>query len=88
MSLSLRLTTGHTLTTQRGVMQSHILWNHPPQLRRMFASKPPGSNPLHLLRKECMARYLCDEEGSRLPGVHWVFSLSVTPTDLTKVRSQ
>lgn len=40
-------------------------------------SKPPGTDPLDLLKKECLARNLCDNEGGRLPGSHWVFVTSI-----------
>ena len=36
----------------------------------------PGSDPLDILRKECVARQLCDEQGFRLPGVHWVCAIA------------
>mmetsp|Transcript_18655 Transcript_18655/g.45054 ORF Transcript_18655/g.45054 Transcript_18655/m.45054 type:complete len:271 (+) Transcript_18655:91-903(+) len=48
---------------------------------RSFATRPPGDNPLAVIRKECEGRHLCDEHGYRRPGVHWVFSLAVTPDD-------
>ncbi|KAG7359113.1 hypothetical protein IV203_015702 [Nitzschia inconspicua] len=51
---------------------------------RYLATKPPGSNPLDVIRKECVNRHLCDEHGYRRPGVHWVFSLAVTPDDITQ----
>ena len=38
------------------------------------------------IRKECVNRHLCDEHGVRRPGVHWVFSLAVTPDDINEVR--
>jgi hypothetical protein len=47
--------------------------------KRSFTSKAPGHNPLDVLRKESMARNLCDEDGSRLPGVHWVLALAMAP---------
>jgi len=51
---------------------------------RSMVTKPPGSNPLEVIRKECSNRHLCDEHGYRRPGVHWVFSLAVTPDDITQ----
>jgi hypothetical protein len=48
------------------------------------ASRGLGSDPLDVLRKECLARQLCDEEGCRLPGVHWVLNVAIAPTDPTK----
>jgi hypothetical protein len=48
-------------------------------------SKAPGSDPLDILKKECIGRNLCDEEGYRLPGKHWVISVAVAPEDRTKV---
>jgi hypothetical protein len=52
-----------------------------------FGTKAPGSNPLDVIRKECLARNLCDEYGYRRPGVHWVFSVAITPEDPSQVRS-
>jgi hypothetical protein len=52
---------------------------------RTFGTKPPGADPLELIRKECLVRNLCDEHGYRRPGVHWVFSVAVTPDDPNKV---
>lgn len=52
---------------------------------RSMATKPPGSNPLEVIQKECVNRHLCDEHGYRRPGVHWVFSLAVTPDDVSQV---
>lgn len=52
---------------------------------RSFGTKPPPGNPLDMIRKECAARKLCDEHGLRRPGVHWVFSLAVTPDDVNEV---
>jgi hypothetical protein len=52
---------------------------------RSLATKAPGSNPLEVIRKECINRHLCDEHGYRRPGVHWVFSLAVTPDDISQV---
>jgi hypothetical protein len=52
---------------------------------RAFASRAPGSNPLDVIRKECLARNLCDENGYRRPGVHWVFSIAIAPKDVSKV---
>jgi hypothetical protein len=50
-----------------------------------FTAKPPASDPLALIRDECHKRKLCDEYGFRRPGVHWVFSVAVTPDDPTQV---
>jgi hypothetical protein len=52
---------------------------------RAFAHRAPGSDPLDVIRKECFARNLCDENGYRRPGVHWVFSIAICPDDLSKV---
>jgi hypothetical protein len=52
---------------------------------RAFGTKPPGGDPLDLIRKECVARNLCDEYGYRRPGVHWVFSVAITPDDANLV---
>ena len=52
---------------------------------RLLVTRPPGSNPLDVIRKECNTRLLCDEHGFRRPGVHWVFSLAVTPDDISQV---
>jgi hypothetical protein len=49
-------------------------------------NKAPGSDPLDVLKKECLARSLCDQQGCRLPGVHWVFSIAAAP-DPTKVST-
>jgi len=51
---------------------------------RSFATKPPGSDPLSIMRKECLARNLCDSHGSRRDGVHWVFSVAISPDDLSQ----
>lgn len=53
---------------------------------RCFA-KLPGPDPLEILRKESLARNLCDEEGFRRPGVHWVISLAVSPDDIYHVST-
>lgn len=50
-----------------------------------FTAKPPAKDPLALIRDECHRRKLCDEYGFRRPGVHWVFSVAVTPDDLSQV---
>ena len=49
------------------------------QLRRSFATRAssPGSDPLDILLKECVGRNLCNEQGYRLPGVHWVCAIAV-----------
>ena len=52
---------------------------------RALGTKPPGLDPLEVIRKECLARNLCDEHGYRRPGVHWVFSVAITPDDITQV---
>ena len=52
---------------------------------RSLGTKPPPGNPLDMIRKECANRKLCDEHGLRRPGVHWVFSLAVTPDDVNEV---
>jgi hypothetical protein len=54
---------------------------------RNLATKAPGSDPLDLLKKECISRNLCDEEGYRLPGKHWIISVAVAPEDRTKVSA-
>lgn len=45
---------------------------------RTLVLKPPGPDPLDVLRKECVHRNLCDTMGYRQPGVHWVFSVAMT----------
>ena len=55
---------------------------------RALGTKPPGMDPLEVIRKECLARNLCDEHGYRRPGVHWVFSIAITPDDITQVCVQ
>lgn len=47
--------------------------------------KAPGSDPLDIIKKECIGRNLCDDEGYRLPGKHWVISVAVAPEDRKKV---
>ena len=42
--------------------------------------KAPGSDPLQVLQKECLARNLCDPDGGRLPGSHWVFCIAIAHT--------
>jgi hypothetical protein len=54
-------------------------------VRKLATFKAPGSDPLDILKKECISRCLCDEEGYRIPGKHWVFSVAVAPEDRTKV---
>ncbi|KAL3923303.1 MAG: hypothetical protein SGARI_006250 [Bacillariaceae sp.] len=55
------------------------------QTRALATKKPPpGTNPLDAIRKECSVRNLCDAHGFRRPGVHWVFSLAVTPDDVSQ----
>jgi hypothetical protein len=56
------------------------------QALRSIVSKPPGSDPLNLLQKECMGRNLCDEQGNRLPGVHWVFAFAISDEFIDNVR--
>eukprot|EP00980_Cylindrotheca_fusiformis_P024493 scaffold11961_cov122-Cylindrotheca_fusiformis.AAC.5 len=51
---------------------------------RALATRAPGSNPLEVMQEECYSRNLCDENGYRRPGVHWVFSMAVTPDDPSK----
>lgn len=53
--------------------------------KAFFGSMPPASDPLALIRDECHKRKLCDEFGFRRPGVHWVFSVAVTPDDVSQV---
>jgi hypothetical protein len=52
---------------------------------RTLASKPPGSDPLDVLRIECAARNLCSEDGRRSRGAHWVLSLAVAQSNTSKV---
>ncbi|KAL3937513.1 MAG: hypothetical protein SGBAC_007405 [Bacillariaceae sp.] len=49
-----------------------------------MASKSPGTNPLEVIKKGCLQRNLCDENGYRRPGLHWTFSIAVSPDDPTK----
>lgn len=37
----------------------------------------PSTRPLEVLRKESHGRSLCDKQGCRLPGVHWVMSIAL-----------
>ena len=48
---------------------------------RTLVVKPPGPDPLEVLRKECVHRKLCDTMGYRQPGVHWAFSVAMSPLD-------
>jgi hypothetical protein len=52
---------------------------------RFWSAKLPGPDPLEIIRKESLARNLCDEDGFRRPGVHWVISLAVSPDDIYHV---
>jgi hypothetical protein len=52
---------------------------------RTVACKPPGSDPLSVLRIECAARNLCSEDGRRARGAHWVLSLAVAQSNTSKV---
>lgn len=64
---------------------------HHHQARRCFGSKskPPGLDPLEVLKTECMARNLCDGDGGRLPGAHWVFVVSTADRSAPeKVRTR
>jgi len=53
--------------------------------KALFGSTHDTRDPLALMRNECHKRKLCDEHGFRRPGAHWVFSVSVTPDDLSQV---
>lgn len=49
---------------------------------RSFAKlTAPGPDPLEVLRETCLNKSLCDEDGFRVPGVHWVFSVAVNDDD-------
>ena len=54
-------------------------------ITRSLVSRAPGSDPLDLLRHECMSRQLCDQNGNRLPGVHWVCAIAVSAPDIAAV---
>lgn len=41
----------------------------------------PGPDPLGVLRDACLNRSQCDENGFRVPGAHWVFSVAVSSVD-------
>lgn len=46
----------------------------------------PGPDPLEVLRETCFKKNLCDEDGFRVPGVHWVFSVAINnenPSDVS-----
>jgi hypothetical protein len=55
-------------------------------VRSLATTKSPGANPLEVILNQCARRHLCDENGFRRPGVHWVFSIAVTPDDVSQVR--
>ena len=48
---------------------------------RTLVDKAPGVDPLEVLRRDCLARKLCDEGGYRNAGVHWVFAVAMSPLD-------
>lgn len=49
---------------------------------RSFAKlSAPGADPLEVLREACLNRSQCDDDGFRVPGVHWVFYVAVSPGD-------
>lgn len=51
---------------------------------RSFAKlSAPGPDPLGVLREACLNRSQCDENGFRVPGTHWVFSVAVSSGDAT-----
>jgi hypothetical protein len=49
--------------------------------------KSPGSDPLEVWKKECIARNLCDEDGGRLPGSHWTVCIAIAAETPSKVRT-
>jgi hypothetical protein len=53
--------------------------------KALFGSTPDTRDPLALMRDDCHKRKLCDEHGFRRPGAHWVFSVAVTPDDMSQV---
>jgi hypothetical protein len=48
--------------------------------------KSPGSDPLEVWKKECIARNICDEDGGRLPGSHWTVCIAIATETSSKVR--
>ena len=45
---------------------------------RSFAKlSAPGLDPLEVLRETSLKKGLCDQDGFRVAGVHWVFSVAV-----------
>jgi len=48
-----------------------------------------GMDPLVLWKNECHQRRLCDEDGYRLPGVHWTMAVSINvhPTKPPNLRT-
>jgi hypothetical protein len=51
------------------------------------AIKAPGSDPLDVWKKECVARKLCDEDGGRVPGSHWTVCIAIATDHAIKVRN-
>lgn len=83
---------GSTIITMMMLMQ-HSLRQWTPRVVPLavrslggLSKKSPGSDPLDILMKECLARNLCDVQGGRMPGVHWVFSIAIAHDDPNKVR--
>lgn len=48
---------------------------------RTLVDKAPGVDPLEVLRRDCLARKLCDQGGYRNAGVHWVFAVAMASPD-------
>jgi hypothetical protein len=48
-------------------------------LVRTLMGKSPGPDPLSVLKDESVQRNKCDVSGYRLPGVHWTFSIAMSP---------
>lgn len=66
-------------TLQRPSMVRTLLKSTTTIQVRTHVVKTPGPDPLEVLRKECVHRQLCDPRGYRKPGVHWVFSVALSP---------
>jgi hypothetical protein len=49
------------------------------------AIKAPGSDPLDVWKKECVARKICDQDGGRLPGSHWTVCIAIAADVASKV---
>jgi len=74
-ALEVAAATATTRTTPTAIV-AHSRQTGVRRLASTSKSKPPGSDPLDVLKKECVSRNLCDKDGGRLPGSHWVVIVS------------